>query len=470
MALRATDLWRWDGTIDRASYAAWGVGLLVLKYVIDRELVRALSGETWSFLDLQALSDYLLRRSDPAANPQLALVLAALALPFMWTGFVLTLRRLRSSALPLPLAALYFVPVIKLCLFAFLCIAPSAEARGGVPGELVGESRLARWMAAVLPQSAFGSAMIAAVNAAATAGVLAWLSTNWLRSYGWALFVGLPFGIGFTTAFIHGYRVQRSFASCAGATLLSLALLSAGFLLFAMEGAICLLMAAPLAIGVAFPGTWLGWAMQNALWKRRLTGQMLCVGVLFMPMLLGVQQLDPAPPPLLRVTTAIEIAAPPGIVWRHVVAFADLPPPHELLFRLGIAYPLRARINGEGVGAVRQCEFSTGTFVEPIVVWDEPRLLKFSVTANPPPMEEWTPYRHLHPPHLDGFLRSDGGQFRLLAHADGQTRLEGTTWYRHHMWPAAYWQLWSDTIIHAIHRRVLAHIAQLAEAEQTCAR
>jgi hypothetical protein len=224
-------------------------------------------------------------------------------------------------------------------------------------------------------------------------------------------------------------------------------------------------MSAPLAIGVALPGTWLGWAMQDALWKRRMSGAMLCVSALFTPALLGLQQLDPPQPPLLRVTSAIDVAAPPQIVWRHVVAFADLPPPRELLFRLGIAYPIRARISGSGLGAIRRCEFSTGTFVEPIEVWDEPRLLKFSVTENPPPMEEWTPYRHLEPPHLEGFLRSSGGEFRLIPKADGSTRLEGTTWYRHHMWPAAYWQQWSDAIIHAIHHRVLTHVARLAEAD-----
>jgi hypothetical protein len=40
----------------------------------------------------------------------------------------------------------------------------------------------------------------------------------------------------------------------------------------------------------------------------------------------------------------------------------------------------------------------------------------------------------------------------------------GTTWYTNRMWPAAYWSLWSDAIIHRIHGRVLRHIQQLAES------
>ena len=42
-------------------------------------------------------------------------------------------------------------------------------------------------------------------------------------------------------------------------------------------------------------------------------------------------------------------------------------------------------------------------------------------------------------------------------------RWDGPLGYRHRIWPAAYWQLWSDYIIHAIHRRVLSHVKALSE-------
>jgi hypothetical protein len=126
---------------------------------------------------------------------------------------------------------------------------------------------------------------------------------------------------------------------------------------------------------------------------------------------------------------------------------------------------MRAEIFGQGVGSVRHCTFSTGPFVEPITTWDEPWLLKFAVTQNPAPLQEWTPYQHVHPPHLDGYLESQAGQFRLVPLDEGRTRLEGTTWYYHRLWPARYWQLWSDVIIHQIHLRVLNHVKQLSEKQ-----
>ena len=78
-------------------------------------------------------------------------------------------------------------------------------------------------------------------------------------------------------------------------------------------------------------------------------------------------------------------------------------------------------------------------------------------------MQEWTFYSQLHPPHLHGFMISKAGQFRLIELPGGRTRLEGTTWYSHGLYPESYWRLWSDTLIHAIHRRVLEHIKRETE-------
>jgi hypothetical protein len=130
-----------------------------------------------------------------------------------------------------------------------------------------------------------------------------------------------------------------------------------------------------------------------------------------------------------------------------------------------LAYPTEARISGRGPGAVRYCQFSTGTFVEPITVWDEPHLLRFVVAQNPAPLREWSPWGEIRPRHLRGYLASEQGQFELTALAGGRTALTGTTWYRHGLWPAEYWRWWSDAIIHRIHLRVLNHVRSLAEQD-----
>jgi len=190
---------------------------------------------------------------------------------------------------------------------------------------------------------------------------------------------------------------------------------------------------------------------------------MFSILILLVPASFGAERAANLRPPVYEVRTAIEVNAPPEKVWNQVIAFAEIPPPKELLFRAGIAYPIRAEITGRGVGAVRHCIFSTGPFVEPIEVWDEPRLLRFGVTANPAPLNELTPYGHIDAPHLHGYFVSEKGQFALTELPGGRTRLEGTTWYHDAMWPAAYWRLWSNYIIHRIHSRVLKHIRMQAE-------
>ena len=189
----------------------------------------------------------------------------------------------------------------------------------------------------------------------------------------------------------------------------------------------------------------------------------MLIAILFAPGVIQAERALKPEAPLYQVTTSVVIHAPAETVWRELVTFNDIDEPPDWLFRLGIACPTRATIAGRGPGAVRHCVFSTGAFVEPIEVWDEPRRLAFSVTSNPPSMTEWTPYENIQPPHLEGFLVSERGQFLLTSLGPHQTLLEGSTWYRHHMQPAEYWRLWSDFIIHRIHERVLRHIQLRAE-------
>ncbi len=142
---------------------------------------------------------------------------------------------------------------------------------------------------------------------------------------------------------------------------------------------------------------------------------------------------------------------------------ATLAPPTQPLLRAGVGYPQASHIEGAGASATRYCDFSTGKLVEPVLIWDEPRELRFTVTKSPIPMQEWTPYAHLHPPHLDGFMVTRQGQFRLIPLPGGGTRLQATTWYQHHLWPEQYWRWWSDYIIHGIHQMVLTDIAQRSQ-------
>lgn len=458
--MKPSQLWNWHGTIGRRAYVLWGLVLFGIKWNLDRFVL-----PTWLGMPQVNLTDYLqggLSQNDwltPEAVQNHGWKLLLLSVPFLWAGIVLTVQRLRSAQLPLWLTILFVVPVLKWFLFIVASLAPR---RDEPERPLLEGAREPMWLERICPHSRIGSALAGVTVSCLLLWGATLLGTHGFKQYGWGLFLGLPFIAGFLAALLYGVHVPRSFLESLAVAAIAVTAAAAGFVVLAIEGIICIVMAAPLAIPLALVGAMLGHVLQPAR-RRHQSPHLFCAAILAVPLMLGSERLADAPAPLLEVRTSLDVAAPPSRVWPHVVAFTELPPPTEWLFRLGIAHPQRAEIFGHGPGAVRHCVFSTGPFVEPIEIWDEPRLLRFGVTKNPPPMEEWTPYKNVHPPHLDGFLASERGQFQLIALPDGGTRLEGTTWYRHHMWPVNYWQLWSDYIIHRIHLRVLLHIKDRAE-------
>jgi hypothetical protein len=463
-----------------------GVALFVVKFLIDRLVALGLFGRRW------ALSNYLIPLETvhlPAmdgSDQRFLMVMLTVATPFVIIGVIVTQRRLRDAGLPAWLGGLFFFPLINLLFFAVLSVLPRkevlqrfaqegplAEPQAGVtpahpsPDSGKGavvltygrdaqvEPPLARWM----PRTRAGSALLAALAPVPITLGLTFLSANVLHNYGWALFIGMPFLIGMLAAVLHSYREQRTLPQSIGVAMQALVASSISLIVVALEGLICVIMLMPLAIPVTLLGAWVGHAITAH--SGGSAGRIIGVLVPLMPLLSGAEAIDPSPPRLFRVISSTLIDAPPHAVWPHVIEFGQITAEPSWLFRTGIAYPVRARIEGDGVGAIRYCEFSTGPFIEPITVWDEPYLLKFDVVHNPPPMKEWSPF-DLHPPHLDNFLVSRVGQFKLIEVEGGRTRLEGTTWYHHRLWPEEYWRWWSDWIIHQIHDRVLQHVRQSA--------
>ena len=284
-----------------------------------------------------------------------------------------------------------------------------------------------------------------------------------LANYGWGLFVGVPFVVGFISSAIYNLGAPRATGESVSVAVLGLVLAGGSMLIFAFEGIICLLMAFPIAAPIAIMGGALAHAMFSRPMPSRPVSQTMGALVLVLPMLMIGEHAAHLPPRPIAIKSEVVVNATPQKVWSQLIAFAQIPEKREWLFHTGVAYPIRAEIQGHGPNAVRYCVFSTGAFVEPIEVWDEPHRLSFSVRSQPPVMQEWSPY-DIHPPHVaQNYLLSRRGEFRLTELPGGRTRLEGTTWYENKFWPGPYWQVWSDYFIHRIHMRVLEHIKTLAE-------
>ena len=232
-------------------------------------------------------------------------------------------------------------------------------------------------------------------------------------------------------------------------------------LVLALEGMICIIMALPILMLLVWFGAYIGFSMNH---KKPMLNNATTIVILALYSL-GFLSFDyiNEPNSLIGIKTNIVVKAPIEKVWQNVVTFDTIAEPNEFIFKTGIAYPKNATIKGTGVGAIRYCNFTTGSFVEPITTWNEPNLLQFSVESQPVPMNELNPFWNVHPPHLDGYFRSNKGEFRLKKIANNETLLQGTTWYEVDIYPEFYWKLWSDLIIHKIHKRVLNHIKKESE-------
>jgi hypothetical protein len=187
---------------------------------------------------------------------------------------------------------------------------------------------------------------------------------------------------------------------------------------------------------------------------------------LALPLLAGSELIAPLPTPEFKTHTYIEISAPPQLVWKHIISFPHIDEPLNPIFRLGISYPREARITGTGLTADRQCIFSSGTFREPILAWEEGKHFAFGVSQEPLLMTELSPYSDIHVRHLDDHdFKPERADFYLTALPGGRTRLDGYTTYQNRMWPASYWRLWTDAILHQIHLRVFRQVKVLSEAD-----
>ena len=297
--------------------------------------------------------------------------------------------------------------------------------------------------------------------------LMAWsftyLAIYFFKDYALGLFIWLPCVMGIVSTVISGYKNPTLIHELRTTSYIALGIFCLGLLFFAMEGIICIAMAAPL--GLFF--NWMGYRVGRLILAESSFGNpptLMLVFILSVPALMAFENSVKTQEHWRSVVTAIDINAAPEAVWQNVVEFPQLEEPTEWVFKTGIAYPINAKISGEGVGAIRHCNFSTGSFVEPITTWDKPNLLQFNVDEQPEPMKELSLY-DIHPNHLHGYWVSKKGQFKLIKLENGHTRLEGTTWYVNKIKPDIYWTLWSDFIVHKIHERVLHHIKFQTESK-----
>lgn len=120
MATTFGSLWRWDGKVSGRTYALFGICGLAIKHNLDRLIAYKFGFRwgVWNYLDpLERAAQFSPLSS---AEKKFLTVLLFTALPFIWIGITMTVKRLRDAGQPLWLTLLFFAPVVNLLFFG-LC-------------------------------------------------------------------------------------------------------------------------------------------------------------------------------------------------------------------------------------------------------------------------------------------------------------------------------------------------------------
>src|SRR5262249_743405 len=146
------------------------------------------------------------------------------------------------------------------------------------------------------PRSKLGAGLLAIGATVALGLAFTAFSTQVLRTYGLGLFVAAPFCLGLFSVLMYSYHEPRDAWQCLTVSLVPIAVLGGVLLLVAIEGLICIAMAAPFAMGLAAFGGLIGYGIQAAYWKARQAPAVLSIVLLFAPGFAGLEQmLKPQP-------------------------------------------------------------------------------------------------------------------------------------------------------------------------------
>lgn len=379
----------------------------------------------------------------PMLSARQAALAFAISLAATWGLALLSFRRARWSGTGYSLAILTLLPGAQIAAAAILALLPPfvADAEAGPEPGL----EVAHIIQGVLAGVAI--IVLAVLISALSFGV-----------YGWGLFVMTPFLVGITTGYLANRRHLLSGGRTAMIVLAAAALGTVALVLFALEGLVCILLASPLGAVVALVGGAAGRAIARA-------GQSRGRPLMSLALLPALFALDAAMPPSVPIETheAIDIDAPPAAVWDALTSSVPIASEPGLIGMAGLAYPIRGHLLGAGVGAIRLGDFSTGTARERVTEWAPGHRLAFTVVRQPPAMEEMSPYRHVHAPHVNGYFTTAETRFSLTTLAGGRTRLTVEAAHVLRIDPALYWEPLARLAIRFNVSRVLWDIRAKAE-------
>ena len=448
-------LFSFEGRIGRGAYAAVAFPSFFAGHLAV--LLAVSGGQQWPLGNLWFwLSPARWLFSVSARTPEVSMPvvvgLLALMATAAWVASAAAVRRAADMGESGVVAAFAITPLLQIPAILWLAARPAGSSTGDEPAGVDAATATQRsvWTNRLLGLLVATLITLVAVAAGAFA----------FRSYGYAMFISTPLMVGGIVAFMANR--ERDIGPGRTMTEVSISLLIAGgtLLAVALEGAVCIVMAAPLAWLMAWIGAAIGRPLARA---ARPRGRTLVMSIALLPGVFAIDQVIPATA-AFEDSRSVVVEAAPDDVWPAVLQMRQIESVPSLPFRLGLAYPLRGEVIGEGIGATRLGHFSTGTATERVTEWTPGRALGFDIISEPATLRELSPYADVHAPHVDGYFRSIHARILLTPLEDGRTRLTLDTTHELDLQPSYYWLPMVRWVVRENKSRVLAQMKSQAEA------
>lgn len=227
--------------------------------------------------------------------------------------------------------------------------------------------------------------------------------------------------------------------------------------LVGLEGAVCVVFAAPAMLFLASLGGFLAGA-------QPLTSRADLPIVVLLPwMVIGLERGSPGPTKQVVTTTQIEIAAPASTIWPLVVSVDSIRDGERrpaFFTAIGFPRPIAATLDHPGIGGVRTATFDRGlVFREAVVEWVPERRLRFTINAQAVPTTALDPHVTIGGPFFDVLT----GTYELDAVSPTRTILVLRSEHRVSTRFNLYAGWWADRVMASVQRNILVVLKQRAE-------
>ena len=246
------------------------------------------------------------------------------------------------------------------------------------------------------------------------------------------------------------FRIFAPWATCA--------LIVLGAMLTTLEGAICVVFAAPVMLVFASIG-----GLLAGIGARPPMAADLPIVLLLPLMSMGIERRQPLPVRNVVTSTQVEIAAPTSVVWPLVVSvdtIRDAERRRALFTAIGFPRPIAATLNHPGVGGVRTASFERGVvFHEVVTGWEPERRLRFTIDARSVPATALDEHVRIGGPFFDVLT----GTYELRPLSPTRTLLVLRSEHRvsTRFNPYAGW--WADRVMASIQNDILQILRARAE-------